>query len=365
MERTFVAPPPRPDVARPDLTRPQWTVGTMRSDKFLWVDKNENLDPQLSEFTHGLLKELDPRALCTYPECAPLYKKLSEFLDIPAECLLLTAGSDGAIRSVFEAYVSPGDGVIHTVPTFAMYSVYSKMYGAHVTGLEYEASDNGPLLKVENVLEKINAVKPKLFCLPNPDSPTGTVFTASEMKSIIEGCGKVGALILVDEAYFPFYDESVVGFTQKYNHLVVARTFAKAWGLAGLRIGYLAASPDVAKILHKVRPMYEVNTLSVMYMEKMLDHREQMEESVKRLKAGKKYFLDEMSNLGFKTLHGEGNFLHVNFGEKKTQIISALDKMVLFRKDFSEPCLKGFSRFSATTIEQFAPIVRKIQEIAK
>lgn len=363
MESTHSATPPapRPDVARTDLTRPSWFNGESRNTDLLWLDKNENLDPVLLKFTQEVLSQIDPKSLCTYPENTPLYKKLANSLDLPPEHLILTPGSDGAIRSVFEAFISPGDVVLHSSPTFAMYAVYSKMYGAREFALEYNASEKGPVLTLEEILHAIQTRRPKLFCLPNPDSPTGTVKSPDQMKKIVNACREVGALVLVDEAYFPFYPETVLPWVKEFDHLIVARTFAKAWGLAGLRIGYAAASRRVAALLHKVRPMYEVNTFAVAFMEKMLDHSEEMEASVARLKAGKNYFLGEMNKLGLKTLNGEGNFLHVAFGSHAEKVFHALESKVLFRKDFTEPCLKGFSRFSATTEEAFKPIVKTIQ----
>jgi len=143
----------------------------------------------------------------------------------------------------------------------------------------------------------------------------------------------------------------------------VTQTFAKAWGLSGLRIGYAAACPDVIRLLHKVRPMYEVNTVAVVTMEKMLDHRDEMMASVKRLNAGKTAFLDAMQGFGLKVLRSHGNFFHVAFGPYASAVHEQLKSKVLYRLDFKEPCLKGFSRFSATTVERFDPIIECIRQI--
>ena len=124
-------------MADPAFFRPDWTKGVARDPALLWLDKNENTDPELAKLTSRILSEIDQSAIYTYPECTPLYRKLGTYLGVDADRLLLTAGSDGAIRAVFEAYINPGDTVLHTVPTFAMYGVYSAMYGAHVVPLAY------------------------------------------------------------------------------------------------------------------------------------------------------------------------------------------------------------------------------------
>lgn len=359
----FTAPNARTAISDEKLFRPDWTNGIPRNPNLLWLDKNENADPELAKLTEHLISEIDPVSIYSYPECTPLYKKLALYLGIKVDRLLLTAGSDGAIRSVFEAFIDPGDIVLHTVPTFAMYAVYSSMYGAKVIPLVYQPSDRGPVLKVEDVVDTIIRARPKLVCLPNPDSPTGTVFTPTEMRDIIEAAGRTGALILIDEAYYPFYQHTVVPWVDDYDHLVVARTFAKAWGIAGLRIGYAVSCVDIARLLHKVRPMYEVNTLAVALVDKMLDHGEKVLVSVNRLNAGRDAFIEEMKSLQLRTLVTYGNFLHVAFGHYGKAIHERLKDIVLYRIDGGEGCLKGFSRFSATTTERFQAVIKPIREI--
>jgi histidinol-phosphate aminotransferase len=116
----------------PVLQRPSALSSTPRDAGRLWLDKNENLDEELEAVLHGVLRALPARALNTYPEAGEVYRKLARWLGIGPEHLLLTPGSDGAIRLVFEAFVEEGDAVVHTAPTFAMYPVYSQMFGAAV-----------------------------------------------------------------------------------------------------------------------------------------------------------------------------------------------------------------------------------------
>jgi histidinol-phosphate aminotransferase len=344
----------------PNLSRPDWRSGLYRDTNSLWLDKNENLDPDFSKFAKHVFNSLDPTAINTYPECAPLYKKLAKYLQISEERLLLTAGSDGAIRMVFEAFISPGDKVLHTSPTFAMYFVYSKMFGAQELTWDYSPSDAGPELRFELFLKYISDTRPKLVCLPNPDSPTGTVLSAEQMSRLIKLTHNLNAILLIDEAYHPFYPETVINLD--YPHLLIARTFAKAWGLAGLRIGYLAGSKELMAYLHKLRPMYEVNTIAVAMMEKILDYPEEMSASVKRLTEGKESFLSSMERLGYRTLRGQGNFAHVAFGSDQPRVFAQLKNKVLFRPDFSEACLKGYSRFSSTSTWQFQPVIKLIAD---
>lgn len=362
---SFSPPPPRPEVADSGLSRPDWVGNNPRDPGKLWLDKNENTDPAMIELVRSVIASLPADAGFTYPDLGPVYRKLAPMAGVPPQCLLLTPGSDGAIRAVFEAYVAPGDRVLHTVPTFAMYGVYCRMYGAAATGLEYRPSNAGPVLSADDIVAAIASTRPKLVCLPNPDSPTGTVFGPADLRRIIEAAGAAGALILVDEAYYPFYDETVLPWVMDYPHLVVCRSTGKAWGMAGVRVGYACAHPDVAAMLHKVRAMYEVGALSAAVFERMLDHEDAMRASVARIQAGKARFLAAMEAMGFQTLKGRGNFLHVAFGARAEAVHAALAPLVYYRKDFAEPCLKGFSRFSATTAERFDPVIEAIRGVVE
>jgi histidinol-phosphate aminotransferase len=358
-------PAPRPSVGNPALTRPNWLKESPRDSKLLWLDKNENTDPQLLTLTRKLLSELDPLFLSTYPEMAAFYNKLGRCEDVAADTLLLTAGSDGVIRAVFEAFISPGDVVMHTAPTFAMYPIYCMIFGAKAVPIEYEASSQGPVLSAQAIMQALEKHRPRLFCLPNPDSPTGTIFTPDEMDAIIRKAGEVGAVALIDEAYHPFYPTTVAPLIKKYSHLIIARTFSKAWGLAGLRTGYAIACPELSQVLHKVRPMYEINTFAVGYLERMLDFKSEVLASVKRLNDGKAYFNRAMSELGFAVLNNQGNFTHVAFGAHQAKIFAALENLVLYRKDFKDRSLQGYSRFTSATEEVFKPVVNRIRETVK
>jgi histidinol-phosphate aminotransferase len=355
-------PAPRSGLLNPDLTRPDWTAGVARDPGRLWLDKNENTDPEMIQLVERLLRDIDVRAVHTYPESAALYHKLARHAGVEPDHVLLTAGSDGGIRAVFEAFVSPGDAVVHTSPTFAMYPVYCRMFSAREVPVVYEPTPRGPRLEAAALLDLIDATAPKLVCLPNPDSPTGTVLPPADLRRIIAASGRHGAVVLIDEAYHPFHAETSLPYVAENPHLVIVRTCAKAWALAGLRIGYAIANPQLARLLHKVRPNYEINAVAIALMQRLLDREADMYACVRRLNAGRDHFVAAMDALGFRTLHAKGNFLHVAFGDRAEAIHAALDDLVYYRRDFADPCLRGFSRFSATTVERFEPIVRRIQQ---
>lgn len=355
---------PTPALTR-HIIRPSRKISEKRADTLLWLDKNENCDPEYTQLIYHALHDFPNKALYTYPDCSQLYQKLSLHLKVDINELFIASGSDGVIRNVYETFVAPGDTVLYTEPTFAMYAIYAQMFGAHSHLIHYQASASGPTLSADKLIHAIYASRPKLIGLPNPNSPTGTVFEPDVLITIIEAAENVGAIILIDEAYYPFYPSTMLPSIKDYRHLMIARTFSKAFGAAGIRIGYGVAHQDLIAECQKMRPMYEAGALSILLAERLLDFEQEMLASVKRLNAGKAYFLEEMQQLGLRTHDCEGNFLHVAFGDDADAVFEALKNIALFRATFTHPSLLGFSRFTATTRELFKPLVDIIRPIIK
>jgi histidinol-phosphate aminotransferase len=352
---------PRKSLLNPQLKRPSALDSVPRDENRLWLDKNENLDPELMKITRNILYKMSSISLSTYPEAGGVYRKLADWCDVNADQLLLTPGSDGAIRLVYESFVEPGDYVSFPSPTFAMYPIYAQMFGANVNPIIYNSSDSGPFLDSDFIINSILKLKPKLLCLANPDSPTGAVLEPDVLKKILIACESVDTLLLIDEAYHPFYNWTALPWTKSSQNLIVVRTFAKAWGLAGLRVGYAVAHPKTIKLLHKMKPMYEVSTFAVDFMEKMLDLDHEMLKSVKRIQEGKEFFSESMKLLGFKVIETSGNFIHIAFGRKKNIVHTALNGKVYYREFFNDPCLSEYSRFSVAPIE----IMTKVSDLIK
>lgn len=364
-QRPPFVPQARKEIADPGLLRPDWTRESGRHPGLLWLDKNENTDPALQTVVFRVLAEIDPRSVTVYPDPEPLYRTLAAYLNVTSDALVLAQGSDGIIGSVFRAFIAPGDSVLLMNPTYAMYEVYCRMHGADVTRIAYEATADGPQASADDVIKTIQSRRPKLVCLPNPDSPTGTVFEPDVLRRIVQSALEVGALMLVDEAYHPFYPQTTVPWISEYPNLVVARTFSKAWGLTGLRLGYGVTTRTIASLLQKVRPNYEVNQIAVaIAMRMIVDFEQEMQASVERLNRGRDGFQAAMRDLGFRTFPVHGSFCHVAFGPQADRVHAALREVVLYRHDFDSPSLKGFSRFSATTTEFFAGVIACIRNAA-
>jgi histidinol-phosphate aminotransferase len=353
----------RKELMNPNLSRPDWVHDNSRVKQKLWLDKNESIDPSLNKIVSRIIKNIPIEACYSYPDLDKLYLKISKLINLSPYNLLLSAGSDGAIRACFEACISPGSIVMMSRPTFAMYEIYAKIYGAIPCWLDYESSTNGPYLECDYIVGEIKRNKPKMVCLANPDSPTGTIFKPHDIEKIIIAAKKVDALMLIDEAYYPFYKWTAAPLIDKYDNLVIIRSFSKAWGAAGLRVGYAIACKGLIEKIHKQRPMYEIGCVSAKAIEMLLDHKHEMEQSVKRIQNGMAYFQNSMKKLGFDTFESYGNFFHINFSGYADLIHEELEDKAYYRKIFNVDCLKGFSRFSGATKHQYKPLIESIEDI--
>lgn len=356
----YTSPSPRAAIADPDLWRPAPWSGELRPESVLWLDRGECIDPEMMELVKTISVDLPLHAYFAYPTPGPLYRKLATQLGVTPEHLLLTRGTDGVIKTVFETFIEPGDLVVATRPTYQMYGVYAQVYGARMSFVDYQIMDGAPYIEPGAMSAAIRAERPKLVALPFPDNPVGYAFSNDELRDIIETAGEVGALVLVDEAYYPFHDATALPWIAEYGHLAVGRTFSKAWGMAGIRLGYLAAAPALCEILHKSRPMAEADGVAIEMASRMIDHETEMLASVERLRDGRGWFTEQMTALGFHAMDTPCNFIHVDFGDRRAAVEAALESVARYRT-FPDPLLKPYLRFTTTTRALFAPVVDAIR----
>ena len=357
-------PAPRPWLvdasARIDGTsdRPQWALDPGAGGVLL-LDRNENRDPVLASFIQSLVADLDPRVITDYGFAEPVRARLAADIGVEPAQIALGAGSEASIRDVFAAFVAAGDAVLSPMPTYIMVPVYCEHFGAELVRLEYQPSREGPALDVDKLCRLIARRRPRLVYLPNPNSPTGTILTTPDLRRVVEMAGNAGAVCLIDEAYYPFHDFTVVPWLADYPHLIVSRTFSKAWGMAGLRLGLLAGGGGIMSVMAKLRPLNDAGALTLATVDRLLDHKAQVVDSVSRLQRGKAHFCDAMTRLGLAVHPGHGNFCLVDFGAADVRVLEAMERVAVFRR-VAHASMAGMQRITATTQELFDPVIDRI-----
>ena len=346
------------------INRPSWISQKPRELNKLWLDKNENTHPKLINLYHKILKKINPVYISTYPELGSLYKKISSYERVAPANIIFGHGSDGCIKNVFEAFTQKKQKVLTLSPTFAMYDVYPKIFDLKHSKFDYNFSKKGPELNLKKLLLKIKDEKPKLLCLANPNSPTGTILQMREILRLTKICHKIRCNLLIDEAYYGFFDKTSKILVKKYDNIFIIRSLSKAWGLAGLRLGYIISNKKNIDILNKIRPMYEINTFGCEFLKILLDRKylKQLNLSLEDMNNAKYIFFKFLRKSGYEYFSSHGNFVHFKIKNKnKKKIIKNLSKLSYFRLSEKHKCLKNFSRITLTSTNNINKIIKSIQ----
>jgi len=235
----------------------------------LRLDFNENTfgcSPKVRE----ALGRISTGDLTRYPERAPMEALVARTLGLEAEQVALTNGVDEAIHVLFETFLEEGDELLLPVPTYTMYEVYVSATDA--TAVPVLAGDD-LAFPYERLLAAISP-RTKIIAIANPNSPSGSSATRAQLLEIARRAPH--AVLLVDEAYFHFHGETVMDLVGKIPNLMVARTFSKAYGLAGLRLGLLAGPGDMMRWVKRVLSPYSVNSLALACLPPALEDTEHL-----------------------------------------------------------------------------------------
>ena len=312
---------------------------------YVRLDRNERVTPVSQDVFHDMLATLSPELFCAYPDPTPLYERLSRDLNLPADHIYLTNGSDAAIRMLFQTYVRPGDRVAFPDPTYAMYSIYTRIFQAGPLPVEYAADMTLDINRILGLLE----TSPRILAIPNPDQPTGCVLPEKVLQKLAAAAQNAGTLFIIDEAYYPFYPHTAVNLVREFENVVITRTFSKVGGLAGLRLGYLAGRPETIANVQRIRGAHEVNAMSIAMGSYMLDHPELGQEYLAEIEAGRDV-LEESAldlKLGFPDCPANFQLLRFTGVPDTWPVVAALkDRGYLVKGGFTSPSVRDCIRIT-------------------
>ena len=343
------------------IKRPSWLSEKPREFNRLWLDKNENTHPKLQNLYKKILNKINPIHVSTYPELGSLYKKIAIYEKVDVKNIIFSHGSDGCIKNIFEAFIKKNQKVITLSPTFAMYNIYPKIFNLRHLKSDYVYSKKGPNLDLDKLIQKIKSEKPKLVCIANPNSPTGTIIKKVKLMRLIKICYKFKCNLLIDEAYYGFCKETSKKHVKKFNNIFIVRSLSKSWGLAGLRLGYIISNKKNIEILNKIRPMYEINTFGAEFLKLLLDKKYlfKLNLIIKDMKNAKIKFYKFLQKKQFEYFPSEGNFIHFKIKDKnKKKVIKNLLKLSYFRLSEVHKCLNNYSRISLTSTKNINKIIK-------
>tara|TARA_B100000519_G_scaffold201971_2_gene218982 strand:+ start:937 stop:2025 length:1089 start_codon:yes stop_codon:yes gene_type:complete len=283
-------------------------------DNCLRLNRNERVADWHKGFLREVFDSKPDYLLNVYPNSDSIYKKLSEYLKLDKNQILLSSGMDGAFKAIWETVTDPGDHVGVPVPTYAMYHVYNKIFDTKLTQINYDSYT----LKLKwNELDKFIESKPHILFIPNPNQPVEDPLSIDQIAEISKRCSENGTLLVIDEAYYMFGCETAIGLVKDYDNLVILRTFSKGFGVPGIRLGYMVSNTENIDHFSKTRFAYESNSLSDAVGEYLLDNLDIVNDYIKKVHEGRNYLKSELSKLGLNCNGNVGNYLLIDFGSKE------------------------------------------------
>ena len=313
----------------------------------VYLDANEN------PFDTGLNRYPDP-----YQE--ELKNKISKVKNVNKNHIILGNGSDEIIDLIFRAFCEPGkDEVICLPPTYGMYQVSADINNIAIKKVlltkDFEIDENA-------LKDAINS-KTKVIWFCSPNNPSGNTLDPDVIKSILSS---FNGLVVIDEAYIDFSSsQSWIDFLDFYPNLIIMQTFSKAWGLAGLRLGMGFASSSIIQILNKIKPPYNINTLTQNKASKALDNFEEKNEQVDVILSERTLLIDELNTISaIKHIYpSDANFLLVKIDNASHIYNKLVTQLIIVRNRSNVALCENCLRITVGRPEENKTLLAAIKSV--
>jgi len=323
----------------------------------LRLDFNENTvgcSPAVSAF---LRERLTEEKLATYPEYSAARATLAKHFGVRESELLLTNGTDEAVQLIVNTYVGAGDEVIVPQPSYAMYRFYAELAGATLRLIPFR--EETLEFPTGEILGAVNN-RTKAIFLANPNNPTGSALSVDAIENIARQASS--AAVLVDEAYYEFNRVTALPLLSRFPNLFVCRTFSKAYGMAGLRLGCLFSQPGSMEIVRKIQSPYSVNSMAVLAAEAAIRDQVHVDRYVAEVLAARDLFCNGLTKLKIPAFATAGNFVLLRLGGRASSVQESLRARGILVRDRSYE-LDGCVRVTVGTKEQMRQLLEALSEI--
>ncbi len=327
------------------------------------INQNENPFGMPAEIKREVLRRAAEHDWARYPDFTPstLIKKLADYSGWRADGVMAGNGSNEMIQSVINSTVEKGVLVVLPEPTFSVYRQVIQVAGGEVASvpLKENLTFDIPRIKHEIVSRKADLA---IICSPN--NPTGCTISRDELTDILEN---TSGLIIVDQAYLELGGEDFVPLLEKYENLVILRTFSKAMAMGGLRVGYCLAAPELITEFNKAKMPYSLNFFSMTAAEVALENLALLDPLVARMRSEKERLFVELQQIdGISPVPSEANFFVVKTAIPPKKLFEELHSRGILIRDISKaPMLSEYVRISVGTPEENDRLIQSLQEIFK
>jgi len=304
-------------------------------DRIEKLASNENQFGPSPKALEAIKEEL--HEVIFYPESYPfdLIQELSEMLGVKQEQLVVGSGGEGLLWQVVLSFINKGDEIVLADPTFDVYRIASSVIG----GIPVKIPLKGMAFDIDAMLAAVNE-KTKIFFLCNPNNPTGHIASQDEIDRIVKELPE-DVVLVIDEAYYelasltPDYPRDNISIIEKRPNTIVLRSFSKTYGLAGVRIGYIITSPEIAGKLNLVGPTFKINRLAIAAARGAVKDTEYRDYYVKENAAARDTLLSFYETKGWTSFPSYTNFVFTDTGLDSKLFFEELQKRgVIIRPGF-------------------------------
>lgn len=324
------------------------------------LDANESAFPISKEIKEAIAEAIVKDGFNIYPDpmAEKVCRKYAQLMEVDFENVVAGNGSDELISVLTTAFLDHDDKVLYFTPDFSMYGFYAETKGNEVIRV---AKGEDMVLTPEMIIESAKQYAPKMIFFSNPCNPTGIGLTREEVKQVLKA---VDCLVVVDEAYMDYWDQSVIQDIKEFDNLIVLKTCSKAFALAGIRLGFALAQPDIIEVIKKVKSPYNVSQLTQIAAQVVFEQADYVKRDLLTTIDNRRYLYNKLKDLknrcpnDLRIFKSGTNFLYMK-SAKAADIVNALkDKSIIIR-DYGN----SYIRISIGTKKQVEQVYEVMEQI--
>ena len=324
-------------------------------ERVVKLNTNENPFPPSPKVIQAIAS-VEPEQLRRYPNSAgdAFREAAAPILGVTPDMILTGNGSDDVLAVAMLTFLSPGDMLAYPHPTYSLYPVMAELDQVKTAEVPW---DRDWTLPIDALLHE----KPRAIFLANPNAPSGTFVSPQKIEAL---CKKFSGLVLIDEAYVDFADDNCLPLLREYANVVITRTLSKAYSLAGIRFGYAVGRPDVIREMNKARDSYPCDAISVAAATAAIQDQEYARDKWDRVKSERQRVSSELTQLGWKVLPSEANFIFATCPDGRGEdAYLGLKRQGILVRYFDKPGLRDKLRITIGTSQENNALIGGIKAL--